>query len=527
MKPLRAARVLLPVLLGLLALPLLSAGGVAPSPAVEARAPEEVHLVVLHTNDLHGQVVPLPATWVKDQDPPPTSGGLARVGAYIHKVRRETEAAGGSVVVVDAGDWYQGTPEGGLDKGLGILRGLELMGYDAMAVGNHEFDHGVEHFEGMLEQVELPALLANARTKTGGTLPGTGEYVLLERAGLTIGVVGMCSDQTPQMSHPTTRDLEWESSADTLRRIRKEVGEDAVDLWLPVTHCGVDADRELAREHPDLELIVGGHTHTVLHRGVREGRTLIVQAGSKARSVGRVDLWFDAETQELVRGEAKLVNLYADYEAPDRREDLEAHCAELERRSAEAMDKVVGQLAEELDRDGGSSRSSAAGNLITDVMRARTGADVAIHNRGGIRAALDAGPVTRRDLFRILPFDNSLETLTMTGRQLHDLLARSIEGQGRSGLEFSGLVARVRRAGRYPEVVEFVVGGVVLDPEGTYRVTTNNFLASGGDAYREFTQASERVTDPILQRDLLEEYFVAQEGEPVRPPRDNRFELVD
>ena len=76
-------------------------------------------------------------------------------------------------------------------------------------------------------------------------------------------------------------------------------------------------------------------------------------------------------------------------------------------------------------------------------------------------------------------------------------------------------------------MVEFVIGGVLLDPEGTYRVTTNNFLASGGDAYREFTQASERVTDPILQRDLLEEYFVAQEGEPVRPPRDNRFELVD
>jgi 2',3'-cyclic-nucleotide 2'-phosphodiesterase (5'-nucleotidase family) len=160
-------------------------------------------------------------------------------------------------------------------------------------------------------------------------------------------------------------------------------------------------------------------------------------------------------------------------------------------------------------------------------MRSRTGADVAIHNRGGIRAALDAGPVTRRDLFRILPFDNHLETLTMTGQQLSDLMERSIEGQGRSGLEFSGLVARVRRGGKFPEVVQFLVGGTPLDPEGTYRVTTNNFLASGGDAYKEFMLASERVTDPILQRDLLEEHFRAQGDEPVRPPRDNRFVLVD
>ena len=523
MKPRPASRALVPALLGLALAPLLLALGAPPA--------GEVHLVVLHTNDMHGQVVPLPATWVKDQDPPPTSGGLARVGAYLRKVRREVKAEGGAVLVLDAGDWYQGTPEGGLDKGLGILRALAMMGYDALAVGNHEFDHGVEHFEGMLAEAPLPALLANARTKSGATLPGTGEYQVFERAGLSIGVVGMCSDQTPQMSHPTTRDLEWESAPDCLTRIKAAATArpDAprVDFWIPVTHCGVDADRELAQEHPDLDLIVGGHTHTVLHNGVREGRTLIVQAGSKARSVGRVDLWFDAETRELVRGEAKLVNLYADYEAPDRLDALEEHCAELQRRSAEAMDLVVGHLAEELDRDGGSSRSSAAGNFITDLMRSRTGADVAIHNRGGIRAALDAGPVTRRDLFRILPFDNHLETLTMTGQQLSDLMERSIEGQGRSGLEFSGLVARVRRGGKFPEVVQFLVGGTPLDPEGTYRVTTNNFLASGGDAYKEFMLASERVTDPILQRDLLEEHFRAQGDEPVRPPRDNRFVLVD
>lgn len=495
-----------------------------------AKPQEELHLIVLHTNDMHGQVVPLPATWLKDIDPPPTSGGLNRVGAYIQQVRADALAEGAGVLVVDGGDWFQGTPEGALDKGLGIMRAMASMGYDAVAVGNHEFDHGVAHFETMLAQVSLPALLANARTKSGGTVVGTGEYTLFDRGGVTICVVGMCSVQTPQMSHPSTRDLEWEEPADTLTRIQKELAarEVAVDWWLPVTHCGVDADRELARKHPELDLIVGGHTHTVLKRGKREGRTLIVQAGSKARSVGRVDLYFDAETKVMLRGEARLVNLLGDPKKGQAVPELEKACQELLRRSAIAMDQVVGRLLGPLEGSRDAYSTSSSGNMITDLMRARTGAQVAIHNRGGIRANVPAGEVTRRDLFRILPFDNHLVTLTMTGQQLSDLLSRSLEGRGRSGLEFSGIVAQVRRQGRHPVVVGFLVAGKKLDPEAEYLVTTNSFLAAGGDAYTEFQQASQRVMDPVLQRTLLEEALAGpwKEGKGVAPSLDNRFEIL-
>lgn len=511
-------------LLGALLAPLLLTA-LRPAPA------EELHLVVLHTNDMHGQVVPLLATWRKDFDTPPPTGGLVRVAQYFTDVRAEVRAEGGDVLVLDAGDWYQGTPEGALDKGLGILKALEQMGYDAMAVGNHEFDHGVEHFEGMLAEVDLPALLANARTKSGSTLPGTGEYMVFERLGLRIGVVGMCSDHTPQMSHPSTRDLEWESPASSFARVTKaaqEAGEE-VDWWIPLTHCGVDSDEETAAAHPGLDLIVGGHSHTVLSRGKQAGRTLIVQAGSKARSVGRVDLWFDGETHALLRGKAQLVDLLKEAPETEANQELRDLCQSMQERSAERMNEVVGELAVELSKDGSAYRSSLAGNLITDVMRARTGADVAIHNRGGIRAALEAGEVTRRDLFRILPFDNSLETLTMTGGQLADLLSRSIEGRGRSGLEFSGIVAEVRRGPNAPVVVGFEVGGAALDREATYRVTTNNFLANGGDAYREFMLASKRESDPILQRDLLADHFsrAAAKGEPVSPDGTNRYRMVD
>ena len=495
-----------------------------------AQAPEKLHLIVLHTNDMHGQVVPLPATWVKDQDPPPTSGGLNRIGAYIKRTRDAAAEEGAEILVVDGGDWYQGTPEGGLDKGLGILKVMMLMGYDLVTVGNHEFDHGVAHFEEMLKSVPLPALLANARTKTGGTIPGTGEYSVLERGGLSICVVGMCSVQTPEMSHVSTRDLEWEEPADTLTRIKKELAEREVhvDFWLPVTHCGVYDDKKLAKAHPDLELIVGGHTHTVLHKGEREGRTLIVQAGSKARSIGRVDLWFDAETKSLLRGEARLVNLYGEPTEGEGVPAVAAACDELLRRSAIAMDKVIGRLDGALGRGKDAYATTASGNLITDLMRAHAGAQVAIHNRGGIRAGIEAGEVTRRDLFRILPFDNNLVTLTMTGRQLTDLLTRSLEGRGRSGLEFSGIVAQVKRNGRYPTVVALLVDGQKIVPTQEYKVTTNSFLANGGDAYIEFQQARERVTDPILQRTLLENALAKEwkEGRGLTPSAENRFVIL-
>jgi 2',3'-cyclic-nucleotide 2'-phosphodiesterase (5'-nucleotidase family) len=215
-------------------------------------------------------------------------------------VRAEARADGRALLVVDAGDWFQGTPEGRLERGLGFLRGLAAIGHDALCVGNHEFDHGVDVLEQHLAAQPLPALLANAREPSGAPLAGTQEYALVERGGLRIALVGLLSVQTPEMSHPSTRALEWLEPAERLRDLRAELAGD-VDWFLPLTHIGIGGDKELARAHPDLPLIVGGHSHTLLAKGVREGRTLIVQAGSKGRGVGRVDLWFDAATKRVLR----------------------------------------------------------------------------------------------------------------------------------------------------------------------------------------------------------------------------------
>ena len=480
-----------------------------------------LHLVVLHTNDVHGQVLPRPATWLRDAEPGTNSGGLPRLAACIERVREEARREGFELLVVDAGDWFQGTPEGGLDRGRGLLAALVEVGYDAMVVGNHEFDHGLDVLLGHLKRVKPPALLANATLEGGAPLPGTDPYRIVERGKLRIALVGLLATFTPQITHPSAGDLIWRAPDQVLGELRREL-EGEVDWILPITHQGVEADRELARAHPDLDLIVGGHSHSLLWNGVTEGETLIVQAGSKASVVGRVDLWFDRETEQVVEKRCRLLDLYEDPVDAHRKRAVEKLSRELVARSQALMDVEVGELRGPLTRGRDPFATSPAGNLITDVMRERAGADVAIQNRGGIRADLPAGPVTRRQLFQVLPFDNHLVTVTLTGAELLALLRKGVEGEGHSGLEFSGMLIELARGAGRPRLVRILVGEreQPLEPGRRYTVATNSFTAGGGDGYGVLAAGREREVDPILLRDLLERAF---EDGPLTPPGANRY----
>ena len=487
------------------------------------QASERVHVIVLHTNDVHGQVQPRIASWLRIANPP-MAGGLGRIGGYVNQARAEAERTGAHVLVVDGGDWFQGTPEGALDDGLAFVETLHEVGYDGMCVGNHEFDHGVDVLERLLAAARVPALLANVRQPSGERLAGTRPYRIVERGGIRIALVGLVSRDTPVITHPSAGELSFEDPIAELERVRSEL-EGRADWILPLTHIGVGADRELARAHPDLDLIVGGHSHTFLREGTQEGTTRIVQVGSKASSIGRVDVWFDAESKEVVELDAKAIDLYREPDAAHRNADLDRACKRLLERVSEVMEVQIGWLESPLTRAEHPLHSSPAGSLITDLMRARTGADVAIQNRGGIRASLQRGVVTRRDAFAMFPFGNHLVTLTMKGAELDRCMRRAIEGESRRGPEFSGMTVELRRVGEAAEIVRLLVGGEPLDLERSYRVVTNSFLAHGGDGYEEFDRCRKRADDPVLLRDVLEAHLTSVEK--VRPPADNRYAFVE
>ncbi len=480
---------------------------------------EPVHLVLLHTNDVHGQAQPRPATWIDRENPPPV-GGLPRLAAYVKQVRREAEESGAGVLLVDGGDWFQGTPEGLVDRGRSFVNALSKVGYDAMTVGNHELDYGVEPLAAMVEDYRIPAVCANVFAGEE-RITWADPWRIVEVNGLRVGIVGLLTPVTPSITHEDAGALRFEDPAVALEQARSELG-DSVDWILPITHLGVQGDRRLAKAHPDLDVIVGGHSHTYLKSGVRQGETLIVQAGSKASAVGRLDLWFDADSKELKKMSYRMADLLQEPMEQDHDEVVDEICGALVSRSELELSETVGELAAPLTRSFKRFSSTPAGNLITDTMREHMGGDVAVQNRGGIRCDLPEGPVSRRSLFEFLPFGNHLTLVEVSGEQLFECVRASVEGTAHTGLEVSGMKIIYRLDDEDKAfLVDLVIDGEPLDREKKYRLVTNNFLAGGGDGYEVLKTATRLREDPILLREILEQRFRREKR--IEPLMDKRY----
>ncbi len=503
----------------------------APAVAVAAVEPaRDLRFVVLHTNDVHGQALTRKATWLDKQNPP-LIGGLPRVAGYVNAARDEVKRDGEELLVVDAGDWYQGTPEGLVEGGASFVQALALVGYDAMCVGNHEFDRGLAHLLDILKSSGVPAVCANLNPRgSGKRVDWVPPYRIVERGGVRIALVGLLTPVTPEITHPDARTLDFVDPVEALKGLANELRGKA-DWILPLTHLGVEDDRRLARAFPDLPLIVGGHSHTYLKDGVREGNTLIVQSGSKASAIGRVELTLHvdagapgARKVRASESKAHLVDLLEEPADAFRSREIDARCARLEERTRLEMEKVVGELDGAARRTKEPLESGSAGNLIADVLRERARADVGLMNRGGIRTDIETGPVTRREVFEVMPFDNTLVTLELNGAQLEGLVRNAVEGTAHSGLEASGLEIVVAVDAQKKRRLEALrVNGAAIEAARTYRVAMNSFMADGGDAYIEKGLAVKRQDTGLLIREVLEDAFVAK-GK-LTPPSENRYKV--
>ena len=492
----------------------------ADSAPTGSQDPEPIHLVVLHTNDIHGQALPRKSTVGEGREV--ESGGLERVAEYVAMVRSKHTGPNRGLLVVDGGDWWQGTPEGALEGGLPFVKALGAVGYDALAIGNHEFDLGVEPLERMLEEVGLPAVMSNVLdAPEGEPVDWVEPFRVVETGGLRVALVGFISTDTPFITHRDSRRLAFVDEAEALERVLEELPAE-VDLVVPLTHSGTDADRRLAEAHPELELIVGGHSHTFLRTGMRVGDTLIVQSGAKAATVGRVDLWIDPESGAVVDKTARLIEL--DRALPDERANGEVaeRVAALAEASEAALGRPLGVLAGPLI-EAERFRSSSVGNWIADSFRTGVESDVAIHNRGGIRKRLQPGTLTRRDLFELLPFPNTLVRIYLTGAELEACVRGALVGRETTRLEVSGMQLSLilDDEGRVAEV-EVSVDGAPIDAKRTYGVATNSYLAEGGDRLFDLPREPEKLDTGILLRDLLERDLLEADG-PFEPAADDRY----
>jgi 2',3'-cyclic-nucleotide 2'-phosphodiesterase (5'-nucleotidase family) len=469
----------------------------------EPPKPKEVRILLLHTNDIHGQVRPLGRK--KDR------GGLAALFGAVTRIRKEAAAGGAHVFLIDAGDFYQGTPEGNLSKGRLVLDLLGRMRYDVAAVGNHEFDNGWKNLKALAERAGYPLLSANIVEAATGKPPAFLKAFVLRQAGpVKVGFVGLTTAQVPLYTFPEhTRGLAFQNPLETAAKAVARARKAGADLIVAVTHLGLREDIDLAKALPGIDVIVGGHSHTVLKKGVRseDAATLIVQAGSKAQFLGRVDLGVDAERRTLLSAKASLLPLVLKPEdaGSEFAAEIAKHCKDIDRE----MDVVIGSAAEDIRRGGSryAGRSSPLGNLITDIMRRAAGCDLALHNRTGMRDNYRKGDITLRDVYRVSPFGNTVVAMKLSGRQIQSLLKYALTYGSRYLLEISGGVVEYSRTGeREVRIQSFQIKGQPVAPDRLYKVATNNFLAAGGDGHRIFTQGSETLDTGLLLRDIVAEH---------------------
>jgi 5'-nucleotidase len=503
---------------------LLALSGCRPV-VLEPGLPEEAgHITVLHTNDIHGHFLPEAAEWI---DGRPAIGGWARIDAEIDHLRATRPRQ--SVLLLDGGDQLTGTPLSDLvvdgSKGGAMHAFFEAAGYDAWAVGNHEFDKGLDNLSVYTERYDIVTLSSNLRAPDGVSplLPNQDFSHVFERSGVKVGVIGATTDSLAGLMNRA--DFARLTLLDVEDAVRAEVKrlDPVTDVIMVLSHIGLKDDERLARAVPGIDLIVGGHSHTPMRAASRVGDTWIVQAGSYGRSLGIVDLVVTDDHVATMRYE--LRNLTPETSPGAASPEIVALVDEYQAQLDVAFGEVLGDAPDLMGRS--YNHESPLGRWITDALRETAGTDVGIYNNGGLRSDIAPGKVTRGTLFNCFPFGNELQTFEITGADLQDIVLKNAmadNDEKRGFLPMSGVTWTWRVRSGAPELVEVKVGASVLDRDRVYTVATNSYITEQWEKHLGVQPRNVRSTG---QTDYEAAVSYAQASGTVVDPGDRRGRKVE
>ncbi|CTQ60620.1 bifunctional metallophosphatase/5'-nucleotidase [Roseibium album] len=519
----------------------LTAAVLSLSTALSSAAYADYSLSILHLNDLHSRIESInkydSTCDAEDEAEGKCFGGIARIKTKLDERRNALEADGRNVIILDAGDQFQGSLFYTTYKGDAAVEFLNEMNIDAMAVGNHEFDDGPEGLANFIGKATFPIISGNievsAEPLLKGKVPG---IVILERGGEKIGIVSALAEDTVDTSSPGDG-VRFIQAEDYLKGAVEGLEAAGINKIIAVTHMGLPRDMEIAAAVPGIDVIVGGHSHTLLSNTQEgasgpypvlvtnpEGKEVpIVQAYAYGKFLGELDVTWD-DDGNLLKAEGEPILLDASV-TPD--EGFAGRVAELAAPIEELKGKVIGSSEDVIDGDRGSCRAGecqmgnlVAGPLLDQVMD--QGVQIAIQNGGGLRASIDGGEVTMGEVLTVLPFQNTLSTFQLKGADVVTALENGVsqveDGAGRfpqvAGLKYSWTRKKDPGAGRVL-VVEVMEDGnwVPLDPEKVYGVVSNNYMRGGGDGYKVFAENGMNAYDfgPGLEA-VVADYLAARNG---------------
>jgi 5'-nucleotidase/UDP-sugar diphosphatase len=506
-----AMRQLLKLLLGLSILLLLA----APLGAGEIST---VPITVLHVNDLHGHLLPIIDKSISDTTP---LGGAARLARMIADERAKNPDG---TVLLAAGDMFQGTPISNVFRGQPVIAVMNDLKFDAMAIGNHEFDWGQGVLQELAGVAVFPFLSANIQDHQGKSLPSVKPYIILKRKNLRLAIIGLITPDTSFITKPDyVSELTFYDPLELLPRLLREVQSDGADLIVLLSHLGFDADRRVAEQVPGINVIIGGHSHTAMTHPLRINETIIVQAGSYGAYLGVLKLEVQPGSNKIIdySTENELVTVFAGPNDPvdDGVAGIVDHFND---QIKTEFARVIGETLVDLIRN--PLEESNIGDLVCDAMRDASAAAIAFHNSGAIRTDIPKGKITVEQVYTLLPFDNTVVAMDLTGDQIKQILEQNAGFEHRI-LQISGMSVHYDLTKPFgSRVVTAHTGNQNLESGRSYRVATNDFLAAGGDRFAIFGDGR-NITHGDSLRDVFTTYL--DKHSPVHPEREERIVFVN
>lgn len=527
---------------------LLGASALALTAGFAGPVQADFTLNILHFNDFHSRFESITGSDsncnAEGEEKGECFGGIARLKTAIDQERAKLQGAGENVVLLSAGDNFQGSLYYTYYKSKVVTDFLNQLGIDVAATGNHEFDDGPEEFATYVENANFPIIGGNFDVSKVPSLAGKISGVLVMNiAGEKVAFVGATTEDTPEIASPG--DVEFQSVTDYVQGAVGALEEAGVNKIVLVTHIGYTLDQELAKAVQGVDVIVGGHTHTFLGTGDGEGgpyptfvtapdgtQVPVVQAGQYGKVIGELKVvWDDAGKVTAATGGPLLLDSAI---VPD--EATQAQVVELGGPLEEMKAEVIGEATAAIQGDRNVCRVQECemGNLVADAQLDRVadqGVTISIANSGGLRASIDAGEITMGEALTVLPFSNTLATFQLSGADLVASLENGVsqieEVAGRfpqvAGLKYT--FDKSKPAGERISDVLVKNGDnwVAIDPAATYGVVTNNYVRGGGDGYELFGTKAQNAYDfgPPLERVLAD--FIAKQGGTYTPYLDGRI----
>ena len=494
-----------------------------PAGATETEQDLTGHIVILHTNDVHGAI-----------------GEYAKVAA----LKQAYQAAGAYVLLADAGDFIQGDPTVSASQGKTAIELMNLAGYDVAAPGNHEFDYGYPNLKTLAGEADFPILAANVRYDNAAALGDQTTFTTTD--GKKIGIFGLDTPETATKAHPDkikgVSFLAAQEMFDCAQAQVDALKADGCDYIICLGHLGIDAEStgnrsiDLLEKVTGIDVFIDGHSHSTLEE-IKEatngtgkvGDTVLTSTGTKLANVGMVDISPDGtiSTSSLATSELTVT--------PDAK--VAARAEEIQKEIDADYGTVFAKTEVALDGEKANVHTGETnlGDLIADAMLWQAGlldegVDAAVTNGGGIRASIAAGDITKKDINTVLPFGNTLYVVKVTGAELLEALEASTyctpEAIGGfpqvAGIEFTvNTGAQFDAKELYPgstygkpasinRVMIQTVGGEAFNPEETYTIVTNDFMGAGGDTYYAFKAASSGYDSGVPLDEVVMDYITSE-----------------